>query len=291
MPDKAVQRAIADFLDRETGRIDTLVAKKGRLVELLEQKTQAVIDLVARGRVPEGRERRSVSAPWIGNIPEGWDVMPLRFLLAMPITDGPHETPDFVDDGVAFISAESIQDLEIDFSRKRGYITPDANAMYSRKYSPQLGDIYMVKSGATTGKTAMVRQRVDFNIWSPLAVLRPSDRIRGEYLLLLLRSRMVQDAVALSWSWGTQQNIGMDALGRIQVPVPPRREQDQLLAFSDQQTAVIRGTVERVKASVGKLRELRSALITAAVTGQIDPATWGRRGETERALAGVGGLS
>ncbi len=60
---------------------------------------------------------------WIGEIPEGWEVVPIKYNLEIPITDGPHETPEFINDGVAFISAEALKNDRIDFSKKRGEIS------------------------------------------------------------------------------------------------------------------------------------------------------------------------
>lgn len=109
---------------------------------------------------------------WLGEVPEHWNVSALKRIVAEPITDGPHETPQFVDEGVPFVSAEAVSSGRIDFSKVRACISKEDNARYSLKYSPKLHDIYMVKSGATTGVTAIVENRTDFNIWSPLAAIR-----------------------------------------------------------------------------------------------------------------------
>lgn len=109
---------------------------------------------------------------WLGEVPGHWRVTSLKRIVAVPITDGPHETPAFVDNGVPFVSAEAVSSGRIDFSKVRACISMEDNIRYSVKYSPKLHDIYMVKSGATTGVTAMVEGRTDFNIWSPLAAIR-----------------------------------------------------------------------------------------------------------------------
>ena len=106
---------------------------------------------------------------WLGNIPEHWEVIPIKFSLSMPITDGPHETPDLLDDGIPFISAEAIKNDKINFDKKRGYISLEEHKRFSKKYKPKYGDVYMVKSGATTGNVARVQTHEEFNIWSPLA--------------------------------------------------------------------------------------------------------------------------
>lgn len=109
---------------------------------------------------------------WIGDIPEGWKVLPIKRIVEIPVTDGPHETPEILDDGIPFVSAEAVKSEKLDFSKKRGYISLEEHKRFSRKYKPKKGDIYMVKSGATTGNIALVETEEEFNIWSPLAVIR-----------------------------------------------------------------------------------------------------------------------
>ena len=93
-------------------------------------------------------------------------------MLSQPITDGPHETPEFVKEGVPFLSAEAIVDNRFDFSRKRGNVTKEYDLICARKYKPRKGDVFMCKSGSTTGKVAINDTDIDFNIWSPLAAMR-----------------------------------------------------------------------------------------------------------------------
>jgi type I restriction enzyme, S subunit len=109
---------------------------------------------------------------FLGNLPAEWKSMPLKRCVAIRITDGPHETPTLVDEGVPFISAESICDGRIDFSRKRGYIPEHLHRQYSRKCFPRRDDIFVCKSGATTGKVAIVDVDFEFGVWSPLAQVR-----------------------------------------------------------------------------------------------------------------------
>src|SRR5574344_2713839 len=109
---------------------------------------------------------------WLGEIPEHWIRTKIKNKLSIPITDGPHETPEFFDEGVPFISAEAISSGIINFNKKRGCITEEQNIIYSRKYTPKQFDVYMIKSGATTGVCAIVETDIKFNIWSPLAVFR-----------------------------------------------------------------------------------------------------------------------
>lgn len=128
----------------------------------------------------------------------------------------------------------------------------------------------MVKSGATTGVSAIVDTDIDFNIWSPLAVIRCGARSDPRFVLNYMRSRSFQDAIELNWSYGTQQNIGMGVIGDLAVTVPPIDEQIEIASYIDNETARIDILISSTERSIELLKERRSALITAAVTGQID---------------------
>ena len=269
--DRAEQKAIGDFLDAQTARVDALLAKRRALIEKLSEKRAALISrTVTRGLNPNIKLKPS-GIEWLGDIAHNWDTSRIKFLVSTPVTDGPHSTPEIFDEGIPFVSAEAINNLKINFDKIRGHITPEDHKEYSKKYKPKRGDIYMVKSGATTGRVAMVETDMEFNIWSPLAAIRCNSKlVDRNFLFLYMQSREFQTAVELSWSYGTQQNIGMGVIQNLEVPLPPLAEQIAIAEFLDRETAKIDRMVEKVEAAIGKLQEYRTALITAAVTGKID---------------------
>lgn len=211
--------------------------------------------------------------PWLGEVPENWIIMPIKFSLAMPITDGPHETPEILSDGIPFISAEAVKNDKLDFNKKRGYISEEDNARFSKKYSPQKGDIYMVKSGATTGNVAKVETDEVFNIWSPLAVMRPNkNKISTDFLFYAIKSDYFNTSVQLKWNMGTQQNIGMGILSNIRVVIPPTDEQTAIAHYLDTKLNEIDALIDKQQTLLEKLAEQRTALITYAVTKGLNPA-------------------
>ncbi|MBD9414088.1 restriction endonuclease subunit S [Pseudomonas sp. PDM16] len=257
-------------LDRETVRIDALIEKKTRFIELLREKRQALIThAVTKGLDPNVKMKDS-GVEWLGEVPEHWRVMAIKHIVATPITDGPHETPEFLDEGVPFVSAEAVSSGRVDFAKIRGFISQNDHERYSQKYCPKRGDIFMIKSGATTGVTAIVETDDEFNIWSPLAVIRCGESADPYFVLNFMRSRSFQEAVALSWSYGTQQNIGMGVIGNLAVTVPPLDEQKRIALSVHAQCVRLDDLIDKTECSIALLKERRSALITAAVTGQID---------------------
>lgn len=269
------QTKIANFLDHETAKIDSLIEKQQQLIQLLKEKRQAVIShAVTKGLNPDVAMKDS-GVEWLGGVPEHWQTPCTKYLLEIPITDGPHETPQFVDEGIPFISAEAIHKGKINFDKKRGYIKPELNDIYSKKYSPKLEDIYMVKSGATTGKVAMVETEEKFNIWSPLAVFRCNKiKILPKFLLAVFNSNHFYDALVLNWSYGTQQNIGMGVLSNIEIPCPPINEQEAIIQHIDNELKVFKNLENKANHAIQLMQERRTALISSAVTGKIDVRNW-----------------
>jgi len=203
---------------------------------------------------------------WLGEVPEHWLVRALKRVVSTPITDGPHETPDFIDEGIPFASAESVSSGRLDFSKIRGFISPVDHERFSQKYKPRRGDIFMVKSGATTGVTAIVDNDLDFNIWSPLAAIRCNAENCSRFVLNFLRSSCFLDAVTIGWNFGTQQNIGMGVIENLYLATPTLPEQEAIAAFLDQETEKIDALVEEQRRLIELLKEKRQAVISHAVT-------------------------
>lgn len=223
-----------------------------------------------------------IKEPWIGVTPPDWQLIAIKRLVSIKITDGPHETPELVDEGVQFISAEAIKNNRIDFNQRRGFITQELHEEYSRKCKPQKGDIFVIKSGATTGNVAYVDVDFEFSIWSPLALIRCNERIAFyKFVYYVLLSEVFRKQVELSWSFGTQQNIGMGVIERLKVPLPPLTEQNRIASYLDASCEALDavGLVPRQKEDMPKpsgilnqqldiLAAYRKSLIHECVTGQ-----------------------
>ncbi|MFB2539596.1 MULTISPECIES: restriction endonuclease subunit S [unclassified Acinetobacter] len=209
---------------------------------------------------------------WLGDIPIHWDTMSLKFSLDIPITDGPHETPNILTEGIPFLSAEAVKNDKLDFNKKRGYISIEDHKKFSKKYCPQRGDVYMVKSGATTGNVARVETDEVFNIWSPLAVMRPNKNITStDFIFYTLKSDYFNTSVQLKWNFGTQQNIGMGVLSNIDITLPPLSEQQAIVKFLDEKTDHIDRLIDKQQQLINKLAEQRTAIISHAVTKGLNP--------------------
>lgn len=252
VPSLEEQRRIADFLDEQVALLD-------RGVTLREKQRVLAVERFAAHRESVLLGISSTMLP-VGN------------LLAMRVSDGPHETPDFLAEGVPFLSVDGVVDDRLDLVNCR-YISEDAHRRYSQKVKPQRGDVLVTKA-ASIGKVAEVLEDTDFNVWSPLAILRPNtDRVVSSYLGHALRLLRVQSDLLLHSHNSTQNNLSMSALSRVRIPWVPVDQQvplvDQLNADREQ----LRALDALLLKSLALLAERRQSVITAAVTGQFDVTT------------------
>ena len=262
------QNKIANYLDNQCAKINEIINDNNHEIELLEEYKMKILDTACLKGVDK-HEFINVSHYSIDKIPAGWKFQKTLGILNMPITDGPHSTPNLINDGIPFISADAIKDGKIDFSRKRGDISEEDYLEFSKKYIPKLHDIYMIKSGATTGKVGIVETTKKFTIWSPLAVYRVNEKkMNYKYLYYLLQTNFYQKQVQLSWSYGTQQNIGMRILEKLKVLVPPLSEQEKIVKEIDNKFDKLNKSIDYRKQIIEKLEEYKKSLIYECVTGK-----------------------
>jgi type I restriction enzyme S subunit len=267
-PPREEQEAIAQYLTSNAALVARFIRDKRRQIELLTQQTGITLEqLVTSGTTSSD----TVKDTSVGTLPSHWDLLPLKRCVSTPITDGPHETPTLLDQGIDFMSAESMVDGKLDFSRRRGYISREDHERFSRKCRPQREDIFMCKSGATTGKLAVVETDQEFSVWSPLALIR-ADRARvlPRFLYLALQAKYVQRQVQDIWSYGTQPNLGMGAMERLLIALPPSEEQVRVIEAAEDKVLLGKAAKELLGGQIKLIREFQTRLIADVVTGKLD---------------------
>lgn len=265
------QQLIATYLDQKCGEVDKLITLQEEIITKLQSYKQSVITEAVTKGLDKNVPLKDSGIEWIGEIPEHWEASKTLFSLSMPITDGPHTTPGLFETGIPFVSAEAVSfgNGRIDFSRIRGYISENFYQECCKKYVPQVDDIYMIKSGATTGRVAIVDTDVKFTIWSPLAVFRCNkERMLPRFLFYQLQSNGYQKQIELNWSYGTQQNIGMRTLEKLILSVPPLSEQQSIANYLDQKCSEIDELISIKQQKIEKLKDYKKSLIFECVTGK-----------------------
>ena len=264
------QTAIAAFLDRETAKIDGLVAEQRRLMELLKEKRQAVIShAVTKGLNPDAPMKES-GIEWLGDVPAHWEVLQLK-RVAEPgtsITYGIVQAGPDIEDGIPYIRTS---DMAGDSLPETGYMrtTPEIDASYSRsKVRPN--DL-VVAIRASIGKGLLVPDFLDgANLTQGTARICPDKNLMPRFLLWSFNSDSCQTSIRVVAKGTTFLEITLDALRRIPLAVPPLPEQSEIVERLDEDVAKLDTLTAEAHRAIALLQERRTALISAAVTGQID---------------------
>lgn len=268
IPPPNEQRAIADFLDRETARLDTLVGKKRELIEKLKEKRTALISrTVTRGLNPNVKLEPS-GIEWLGNIPEHWELLPLTKYVAEK-SDYRGKTPEKVADGVFLVTAKNVRMGWIDYEASQEFVLEEDYAEIMRRGLPKGGDI-LFTTEAPLGNVALV-DREDVALAQRIIRFRVQPkRFVAQFALYGMMSDHFQIQLKSLATGSTAEGIKASKLHQLKLLAPPTHEQVAMVDYLDRQTAKLDRMMEKVEAAIEKLQEYRTALITAAVTGKID---------------------
>ena len=270
LPDRQEQLAIASFLDRETAKIDALIAEQQRLIELLQEKRQAVIShAVTKGLNPDAPMKDS-GVEWLGEVPEHWEVSRLGWI-AEQVNDINHEMPEAVHSGVPFLSAKDLDnDGTMNFENDIKQISEADFIRLSQKIKPERGDIIYSRIG-TIGRAALVDTDERFLVSYSCCVIRVRrQNIHLRFLRDLLASDLIlTESKARTRSMG-QPDLGLGEIRKFPTPIPPIEEQKAIDHYLTRKIGELDAVCSKTAACLNLLQERRSALISAAVTGQID---------------------
>ncbi len=263
------QTAIARFLNRETTKIDALIAEQQGLIELLQEKRQAVIShAVTKGLNPNAPMKDS-GVEWLGEVPEHWELSRVKTISSFT-TSGPRGWSEQIsEDGALFVQSGDLNDsLGVDFEDcKRVRVSGDAEASRTRL---QPGDAVVCITGAKTGNAAVCHELPeDSYINQHLCLIRPLKNIDPGFLGLLLKSHCGQTHFALA-QYGLKQGLSLENVRDTPVVLPPMQEQVEIVSYVNKVRVFMRSLINESHHSIEVLKERRSALISAAVTGQID---------------------
>lgn len=217
---------------------------------------------------------------WIGDIPVDWKSKRVKDILKEPVTDGPHETPVFTDEGVPFLSVDGIQDGELVFEGCR-FISQENHEEYKKKCFPRKGDVLIGKA-ASTGKIAKVKVDFEFSVWSPLALLKTNpEKMDPSLFEYLMKSESMQYNIQLLCNINTQSNIGMKDIPKMRIALPPRHEQKLITEFLDEKIEKINRVIKNKKMQEKLLKEHERIIINKAVTRGLDKDVKLRDSKTE----------
>lgn len=242
------QRAIADYLNRETAQIDELIAEQDALVSSLI-------------------ERRELAITWA--VTQGSSgISPLKVLAS--VTDCKHITADFVHEGFPVASIGQVGEHVINLETAPR-TTPEFFAQLREGgRAPRAGDLVMTRN-ANVGAVALVPNDVEpFALGQDVCLISPGSGTSSEYLYFALKSQHVADQVASMGIGSTFKRINVETIRQIGIPVHSSDQQSRIAGELDRELRRLDELISPCRELVALLKERRSALITAAVTGRID---------------------
>ena len=268
-PPLAEQEAIAGFLDREVGKIDGLVAEQRRLIELLKEKRQAVIShAVTKGLNPNAPMKPS-GIEWLGDVPAHWDVKPLKYVVNLRSGGTPSKTNlAYWDGDVPWASSKDLKAEAL--SDTQDHITRKAIDEGAAELIPA-GSLLIVVRGMILAHTfPVVKTLAAMAINQDLKALAPSNKLNIDFLAWLLRGSSRETIKRTDEAGHGTKVLRLEAWTSMALPIPPVNEQ----------VAIVEGIIDILKRldtltaeaerAIALLQERRTALISAAVTGQID---------------------
>lgn len=269
-PPLVEQAGISAFLDRETAKIDALVAEQQRLIELLKDKRQAVIShAVTKGLNPDASMKPS-GVEWLGDVPEQWSVRTIA-KVSTKITNGyVGPTRDIlVDTGVPYIQATHIKGGRVNFDD--GYFVMSEWSKGHAKSILAEEDVLIVQTGAGTGDVGLVSSaEVGFNCHALIIVTTNQSALRGAFLSAVLQSAYGQEKLASIRTGAMHPHLNCGEVKYVEIPLPPLIEQAEIVAHIRDTAGRFDALIAEAGIAIALLQERRSALISAAVTGQID---------------------
>jgi len=261
-----IQKAIATYLDKETARIDALIAKKERQIDLLQEKRQAIITrAISKGLDPNVKKKDS-GVEWIGEIPDKWEVRRLKYI-SLGTTVGIVINPSsyYQYDGVVCLRSLNISSGVIDLNESV-FISEESNKLLCKSILHE-GDVVVVRTGKA-GTPVIIPKEHDGCNCIDLLIIRKTKKMLSEYIYYYLKSDLAKLQVNTNSVGTIQSHFNTETLTEMVFTFPSIEEQREVIMEVKEIDMKIEKTLNVIAKSVALLREYRSSLITATVSGQ-----------------------
>ena len=268
---QAEQTQIANFLDHETAKIDSLIDKQEQLIELLKEKRQAVIShAVTKGLDPNVPMKDS-GVEWLGQVPEHWISSRLKYYTNQ-IVDGAHFTPTYSESGIPFLRVTDIHNAAIDMENIK-YIPEHEHFDLIQRCKPEKGDLLLSKNG-TIGVPKLIDWEWKFSIFVSLCLIKFKKNLKAEFAEYFFKSYEIQEQIFGLIKKSTVINLHLDKIQNFWFSIPSVDEQIEIVNFLNHKTNELDNLISKAELAIQLMQERRTALISAAVTGKIDVRNW-----------------
>ena len=265
IPSLEEQTAIAAFLDRETAKIDALVAEQEKLLTLLAEKRQATIShAITKGLDPDV-PMKDAGVEWLEEVPAHWEVGNLKRFAE--IIDCKHHTVEFLDDGLPIVSIRELRDNRIDLSNAK-LTSPSEWDFLREGRIPQQGDLIFCRNASVGAVGYVGDEQAPFCMGQDVCLIRPQTKNR--FMHFQVTCRAVTNQIEALLVGATIRRANVEEIRNLVVTWPPAVEQGAIAIFLEAETARLDALTAEATRAIALLKERRTALISAAVTGKID---------------------
>lgn len=271
LPPRTEQDAIVRYLDAATSKIDKAIAMQQKMIDLLNERKQIIIQNAVTKGLDENVEMKDSGVEWIGMIPKHWEIKRLKYVMHSYGRIGfrGYGTDDIVDEGQGAItlSPSNIQDSSMDYSKKT-YLS------WSKYYeSPEImiknGDVLMVKTGSSYGKCAVVKGLPMECTINPQLVVFKEHKELPEFLAYSFQTTYAKCFINTSVIGGTIPTISQEKINNYIFPFPPKTEQQAIVAYLDKEMLNFDSAITNCQRQITLLQERKQIIINEVVTGKV----------------------
>ncbi|EIY8173254.1 restriction endonuclease subunit S [Vibrio parahaemolyticus] len=275
-PVEQEQTQIANFLDHETAKIDTLIEKQQQLIKLLKEKRQAVIShAVTKGLNPQAPMKDS-GVEWLGEVPEHWDIKKAKYLFDF-VTSGSRGWAEYyADSGSLFFRIANLTRDTVEPKLSSIQCVQPPKGAEGERSKIRLNDL-LISITADLGSVCVANQSIANGYVSQhVALCRPNNQMvkSSRWLAYFVLSDTAKEQLLGSGYGGTKVQLSLEDIRELVIAFPPQEEQLQIEAYIDTKLSQFENLMQKAYMQVELLQERRTALISAAVTGKIDVRNW-----------------
>lgn len=269
-PNEEEQTSIVSFLDRETARIDALIEKKQRLIELLQEKRQAIITRAVTKGLDPNVSMKDSGVEWLGEVPEHWEVKKIKFTAIFSGGGTPDkENLDYWDGQIPWVSPKDMKKEQIEDSED--HITTLGLAESATSLIEPGAVLMVVRSGILRHSIPIAINITQVALNQDMKAIRfLSGKVLPKFFLRWIQGQVKQLLFLWRKQGATVESIEQEYFLNTKIALPSPFEQQEVVTHLDRELERIDGIISKSQSSIDLLQERRSALITAAVTGQID---------------------
>jgi type I restriction enzyme S subunit len=280
-PDLKGQSKIVEFLDHQTAIIDQLIKQKEKLIRLLKEKRQAVInEAVTKGLNPKVKMKDS-GIEWLGEVPESWELRNMEIVARKDrysITGGPFgsdlKNEEYTEDGVRIIQLQNIGVGEFRDDYKIFTTEEKADYLFSSNIFP--GEIIIAKMADPVARACIVPDIADRFIMASDGIRLEVDteKFNTKFIEYSLNAKYFNYQAELNSTGTTRLRIGLTTLKKLKLLLPNLAEQNQIVEYLESYNLSFIETIGKLSSQIEKLKEYRQSLISETVTGKIDVRDW-----------------